>query len=701
MAVEPDLIADTRVRASSVDASSLGTSSTRVHLTPVLHCTTVFLSAFLLFSVQPLAGRLLLPAFGGAAAVWGACMLFFQVLLLGGYGYADWLSRKLTRRSQLFVHLGLLAACLLSLPIHLNFSLADGQAPALRIPLILALGIGLPYLALSTTSPLVQVWYARIQGKAPYRLYALSNLASLIALISYPTLVEPALTSRDQLLIWSAVFGVFAVLCAASLVLANRAGSERIASISTETSERPGAVTSAVWITLSGLASALLLATTNHLCQNVAAIPFLWIVPLVAYLLTLIFCFDFHSPTRHKVFLWLTPVALVGMAYSCLHGIFRTELHWMILLFTTGLFITCMGLHGELVARKPKPAHLTSFYLMIALGGAAGSAVVVWVAPAVLSGVFELSLLIAATAVFLLFLFYRRTWYTDVVWAVASIAAVALAHAQVRAMSDVARISVRNFYGSLRIVDTVKPPAPSMRAMVHGTINHGMQYLDPARRGLPTSYYAKGSGVQIAIDELAKSPMKVGIIGLGAGALAAYSKPGDLYVFYELNPQVIQLARSEFTFLGKPGVEAIEADGRLGLERDQRTFDMLVLDAFSGDAIPVHLLTAEAMQVYWRRLQPDGLLVLHISNTVLDLEPPVQKLVETAGLSSVMVHIPGDSSIQRVESKWALIAKSPERLRSVSLERLGRKLHTRPGQRLWTDDYSNLFELVKFDGTKE
>jgi hypothetical protein len=334
----------------------------------------------------------------------------------------------------------------------------------------------------------------------------------------------------------------------------------------------------------------------------------------------------------------------------------------------------------------------------MALGGAAGSAVVVWLAPALLNGVFELSILIGATAVFLLFLFYRRNWYTDAIWAAASIGALALGTAQVRAMSDVARVSARNFYGSLRIVDTGGTPGPAMRSMVHGTINHGMQYLDPARRFEPTSYYAKGSGVQIAFDELGKSPLKAGIIGLGTGALASYTKPGDLYVFYELNPQVIELARREFTFLSRPGVEVVEGDGRLGLERDQRTFDVLVVDAFSGDAVPVHLLTAEAMEVYWRRLQPDGMLVMHISNTVLDLEPAVQKLAENAGLSAVMVHAGADPSIQRIESKWALIAKTPERLRSVSLDKLGRKLNARSEQRLWTDDYSNLFELVRFGG---
>jgi len=688
MAVEPDLLVDSRA-----DASQLDTSRTLVQIAPVLHCITVFLSAFLLFSVQPLAGRLLLPAFGGAASVWAACMLFFQVLLLGGYAYADWLSRRLGRRSQTYVHLGVLGACLVLLPIQLNFSLGEGQAPALRISLILAAGIGLPYFALSTTSPLVQVWYSRVQGKAPYRLYALSNLASLIALIAYPTVVEPSLTSRDQLLLWSAVFGLFALMCAASLLVSKGSDAVTVPAVN-KTSARPSASSLAVWITLSGLASALLLATTNHLCQNVAAIPFLWIVPLVAYLLTLIFCFDFDSPRRHQIFLWLTPIALVGMAYCALYGIFRTELQWMIALFTSGLFITCMGLHGELVARKPKPEHLTSFYLMIALGGAVGSAVVVWVAPAVLNGVYELSLLMGGTAVFFLFLFYRRNWYTDAIWAAASIGALAFGTAHIRAMSDVARVSVRNFYGSLRIVDTTTQPA--MRSMVHGTINHGMQYLDPARRFEPTSYYAKGSGVQIALDELGRSPLKAGIIGLGTGALAAYAKPGDLYVFYELNPQVIDLARREFTFLSKPGVETVEGDGRLGLERDQRTFDLIVVDAFSGDAVPVHLLTAEAMDVYWRRLQPDGLLVMHISNTVLDLEPAVQKLAENAGLSTVMVHAGADPSIQRIESKWALIAKTPERLRSASLEKLGRKLNTRPGQRLWTDDFSNLFELVRF-----
>jgi protein-L-isoaspartate O-methyltransferase len=659
-----------------------------------LHCATVFLSAFLLFSLQPMMGRLILPFFGGSAAVWSACMLFFQAALLAGYGYADWISLRLTPRQQGRLHAAFLVVGLILLPIRLSPALGTGHAPALGIALILAAGIGVPYLLLSATSPLVQLWYARATGMAPYRLYALSNVASLLALVAYPTLVEPNVTVHGQLTIWSVGFGLFAALCGASALLASR--QPALTAVHTEeAAPRPSLGTCLLWILLAAIPSTLLLAATNHLCQNVAAIPFLWVAPLAAYLLSLILCFDYDSVRRHLVFLWLTPVALIGMGYVSLFPNFTTNLLLTIPLYTVGLFVVCMAFHGELVHRKPHASRSTAFYLMVAVGGALGGVLIVIVAPRVLSGVYELPILMTTASMFLMMMYYRRHWYLDVFWAAVSITLLVFSMAQISSFSAHTRIAMRNFYGALRVVDTQLPDGTVNRALVHGTISHGNQFQDAARSRHATTYYAPGTGAWFALDALRSGPQSAGLIGLGAGTLAAYVKPGDHYTYYELNPQVIDLARREFTYLNVAGVEVVEGDGRLALAKDSRSFDVLVLDAFSGDSIPTHLLTREAMAVYLSHLRPDGILAMHISNSVLDLESPVAKLAQAAGLSAVLVHTPSDDKISRSEAVWVLMTRTPARFENAELAKVARPMHAKPAQRLWTDDYSNLFQLLK------
>ncbi len=378
-------------------------------------------------------------------------------------------------------------------------------------------------------------------------------------------------------------------------------------------------------------------------------------------------------------------------------GSFSAKPQLLIPLFAAGLFIVCMGLHGELVARKPAPAQLTAFYLMISLGGVAGSALVAWLAPAFLTAVFDLPLLLVATALCLLFLFYGRSWYGDAVWTATSIIAVVLAMAQIRGFSSGTRVALRNFYGSLRVLDSNLDASGSrIRQLVNGGTLHGSQFLDPERKRDATTYYARGTGVAIALEECRRGAQSVGIIGLGAGTLATFAKAGDHYVFFELNPQVIEVARREFTFLSHPAVEIVEGDGRLALQRDPRVFDILVVDAFSDDAIPVHLLTMEAMEIYWKHLQPDGMLLLHITNTILDLEPAVQKLGEARGLASVLVDSDPDPKLHRADATWVLMARSTARLRAPALDGVARPLRGDSGQRLWTDDYSNLFELLRW-----
>jgi len=620
-------------------------------------------------------------------------MLFFQAALLAGYGYADWISQRLTPRLQGHLHGLFLAIGFLFLPIRLSAAMGSGRPPALGIALILTVGIGIPYLLLSATSPLVQLWYSRATGAAPYRLYALSNVASLLALLVYPTLVEPNVTVSGQLTLWSIGFAIFAILCGTSALLASRQAPP--AAVQAETAARPTVGSRLLWVILAAIPSALLLATTNHLCQNVAAIPFLWVAPLAAYLLSLILCFDYDSPRRHLVFLWLTPIALIGMGYVSLFPNFTTNLLLTIPLFTGGLFIVCMAFHGELVHRKPHANGSTSFYLMVSVGGALGGVLIVIVAPLVLSGVFELPILMTASSVFLMMLYYRRHWYIDVLWAAVSILLLLFSMAQITALSGNARIAMRNFYGALRVVDTKLADGTISRALVHGTVAHGSQFQDPIRRKQATAYYAPGTGAWFALDALRKGPQSAGLIGLGAGTLAAYLKPGDHYTYYELNPQVIDLARREFTYLNVPGVEVIEGDGRLALAKDTRSFDVMVLDAFSGDSIPTHLLTRQAIGLYLNHLRPEGILAIHISNAVLDLESPVAKLAQDAGLSALLVQTPADEKIARSEATWVLMSRTPLSLENPELKKVARPLRAKPGQRLWTDDYSNLFQLLK------
>jgi spermidine synthase len=482
-----------------------------------------------------------------------------------------------------------------------------------------------------------------------------------------------------------------------ALIAARLAVKPRVQIVSSKPSsvDQIGWGTRALWVTLAAIPSALLLATTNHLCQNVAAIPFLWIVPLAAYLVTLILCFDFDSSLMRRIFQCLAPPALIGMGYFSLHGSFSTDPRVMTPMLTAGLFIICMVFHGELVNRRPEGTLSSSFYLMVSLGGAIGGALIVWVAPLALSGIFEMPILLTLGAVALLFLYYRKRWWVDVIWAATSIAVLVFAMQQIQAFSLGNRVAMRNFYGALRIVDSQASDGSAIRVMVHGSVSHGSQFQDEKRRNQATTYYALGTGAAMLLQKLNASPLQVAVIGLGAGSLAAYSKPEDHYVFFELNPQVIELAKREFTYLQRPNVEVVQGDGRLMLQRDPRKFDVVIVDAFSGDAIPTHLLTQEAAQIYVRHLMPNGVLGIHISNLVVDLEPAVFKLAESQGMSSILVAAPADEPTARSPSVWALMSKSSETLRDPALDKIARPLRTRAGQRLWTDDYSNLFQLLK------
>src|ERR1051326_6211762 len=677
----------------------------------LLYALTILVSAFLLFQVQPVIAKIILPWFGGSAAVWTTCLLFFQLVLLLGFLYAHAVVRYLKPKTQMLVHGALLLVSVAALPIYprAQWKPSGTEDPTMAILGLLALTVGLPYFLLSTTGPLVQAWYARrFHGSMPYRLYALSNAGSMCALISYPVLFEPVFGTHRQAWMWTAGYAVFVLLCGFTAL---RSGTHTfMEQEKDEAVEKPGTRRMALWVALPACASVLLLAITNHLSQNVAAIPFLWVLPLTLYLLSFILCFEGRGRYSRNPYLQLLTVTLLCMAFAQTKDISGSvPIKIMVPLFGIGLFSCCMVCHGELARLKPHPRYLTHFYLMISAGGAIGGLLVGLVAPYAFKALYELQMGLAACAVLTLIVLGGDTAYEwfkgllrpgEILSAAASIGMVGfLAHVlrgrietkardwlrilvpsfepgdefqltvvlvvialagilillalrlgrvriqlaplvaeltalvligylafESRMLTADYKLTVRNFYGALKVRDSgPETDYGATRTLTHGTINHGEQFLNPARRRLPTTYYAPITGVGIAVREKQKrGPMRVGVIGLGTGTLSAYGRAGDYYRFYEINPLVPGIARTLFTYLNDcpAKVEIVMGDARLSLERQpDQQFDVLAVDAFSSDSIPVHLLTKEAMLLFYRHLKPDGILAVHISNRYLDLQP--------------------------------------------------------------------------------
>jgi hypothetical protein len=679
-----------------------------------VHAGAIFLGAFLLFQVQPIIAKAILPWFGGAPAVWTTCMLFFQSLLLVGYAYAHASTRLLRPRMQGGLHLVLLALALYFLPV----APAEGgkptgsAAPVLEILALLGRSVALPYLLLSASSPLLQAWSALGPGgPSPYRLYALSNAGSMLALLSYPVAIEPWLSTRGQEYAWSAAFGGFAVLCAICVRALWRAAPP-VAAGAEETAPEaaPALRQRLMWLALPACAATLLLAVTNQMCQEVAVVPLLWLLPLSLYLLSFILCF---ASDRWYGRSWCIPVlvlTLIVMTQALALGP-RVGILYAVPVYSIGLFVCCMFCHGELAARRPAARHLTAFYLMIAVGGALGGAFVSVLAPFLFRGFDELYVgLLACGALAAAFsltdpahrIAGRRLWHPTQLWLVVVVGMIALAFgARLLARARPELRELRNFYGIMRIADLPAPDGKgTLRYLTHGGTRHGQQFQDPDRRRQPTTYYGHSCGIGILLDELPKdSPRRVGIVGLGAGILAAYGRPGDTYRFYEINPLVIEVARRDFSFLrdSSATVELVPGDARLSLEREEdQRFDVLVLDAFSSDAIPTHLLTLEAFDLYRRHLAADGVLALHVTTRHLDLGPLVAGLAQKGGKSAFEIRTPADEPQGILDARWILVTSNRVRLALPRIQAAGQALEVgaKP-PRLWTDDYSNLLQVLK------
>ncbi len=663
----------------------------------LLSACAAFLGSFLLFALQPIVAKRILPWFGGSPAVWTTCLVFFQFALLAGYFYAHRLIAPARPSQQFRRHAALLAASLALLPILPGpfWQPKPGGHPTLEILALLTVVIGLPYLLLAASTPLVQSWYARAACPRPYRLYALSNLASLAALLAYPLFIEPRLPLRVQGYLWSAAYVVFAVLCASCAWLAARAPAVPPAPAAIAAPHGPHAP--AAWLLLPAAASMLLVATTSQLTQNVAPVPLLWIVPLALYLLSFVLAFASPRFTPPALLVRLTAVALASSGYAIYDIHVGDAIVIAAPVFLLTLLIACLYCHGELARRKPAPARLTSFYLHIAAGGALGGLAAGLFAPLVFSGVYDLALSLAAVAAVALWLNWRAGWPQRLLWAAALAAMLVVLNAQIDGYGRNAILLTRDFYGTLRVVRSSMLGA-EVRTLYHGSVEHGAQWFLPERRMTPASYYSYASGAGLALRGTTGAPRRVGVIGLGAGTLAAYGRAGDVFRFYEIDPHVIAVAESLFTYLreSRARIEIAPGDARLSLEHEPPLrFDVLAVDAFSGDAIPAHLLTREAFALYLGHLEPGGILAVHVSNQYLDLAPMVASLAHLAGYPCAVVSSAADPKFLVSAAEWVLISRDEEFWRRADVRAAARPVSLTGAPRPWTDDYNGLLGVLR------
>ncbi len=680
--------------------------------------------SFLLFLVEPIIAKALLPWFGGAANVWATCLVFFQTGLLVGYALAHVLVHRLGARGQRLLLLILVVAGALSLPIlpSVRWKPDATAHPALWVLGALATSVGLPYVLIATTSPLVQSWYARaFAHRSPYRLFALSNLTSMLALLCYPTLLEPWLGTHLQAYLWSFGYVLWAglLLACAALVPPERAlasehsasgaaapGPQATAAVARTAADAadgaPSVRDDLTWCALAALGSLLLITVTNHLTRDVAAIPLLWVVPLAVYLGTFIVSFRQRAPgPRLSAAAGLVALAVHGAltGYAALPNADDNALPVAVQIAALCLVLggACLFCHGTLAALRPAPRHLTRFYLDVSLGGALGSIAIGIAAPALLHVDFDFELGMVLCAAMLLWrLRGSRTGLA--LGSLAGLVACACAAFAVQQFYVDTVLARRNFYGALRVQQWNAGRAGVARSLSNGVILHGTQFFAPEARRQPTEYYAWSSGVGRALATLQQdaAPHRIGVIGLGVGTLAAYGRRGDVIRFYEINPAVLAIARRQFSFLGdSPAhIEIALGDARLSLEREApQGFDLLVVDAFSSDAIPVHLLTREALTLYLHHVKPHGTIAIHTSNRYVDLPPVIERLARAAGLVARVVESDLEDTYN-TSSTWVLLARDAGVFDSSALKPVAHPIE-RAGARMWTDDFSDLIEYLR------
>ncbi len=749
----------------------------------------IFLGAFLLFFVQLLLAKLMLPVFGGVPAVWTSCLLVFQSLLLAGYGLAHLLASRLTARLQatsvlilVTISLALLLGLAQIWPTPITPSMigrwGSGANPNLAIIRFLLAAVGIPFLILSTTSPLLQHWSSKVFPEhSPYRFYALSNAGSLLGLLFYPFVIEPTLRLRTQAWVWTCGYGIYALFyafCAWKIHgLAPQTARDRAETAGTGHSVVPmewGRIV--LWIGLGACGSVLLLATTNHICQEVAVIPFLWVLPLGIYLLSFILAFESSRWYLRNFFHALFAVAAGWVSIQMLSD-GRSSYFSQLCACCIMLFAGCTVCHGEAARLRPPADRLTIFYLCLSSGGAIGGIFVSLVAPQIFPAYWEFPLGILACAALLIltlaadadsWLHQRGKWLATLIaggviplalqelgkkwqaanqirgwmlWSI-SIALVGVAASLYKREREASRVSQnsfyvraavgaaclvlvvglvlsqessysrvlarsRNFYGVLLVTD-VQPE--DYRILIHGATSHGFQFQRQDLRRLPTGYYGPMSGVNILLRTWPYvGPLRVGLVGMGVGTLAALAHPEDTYRFYEINKDILRFAagdRAYFSFIGDSAahVETAVGDARMSLEREaargeKQHFDVLVLDAFSSDAIPLHLLTREAFQLYLQHLRgPESVIAVHISNKMLDLAPVLANITQEFELHAIRIHpvwLGGFSA----QSDWILLSHRRAALSTPELARVSEAFPGNTKRVLWTDDYSNLLHVLR------
>lgn len=703
---------------------------------------TISVSAFLLFQIQPLIGKYILPWFGGGPAVWTTCMLFFQVLLLGGYTYA-YLISKLELRTQGGLH-SIILLCTLILIVSLSFvwktPITPGSSwkpPSSHFPTwyvlrLLTVSIGLPYFLLSTTSSLVQAWFGQIyRSKSPYSFYVVSNFASLFALISYPILFEPFMSLKEQAILWSLVYVIYALILGYCVIRVIRLAGEgkelgereksrakkrgggthsyRVQSARSSDNKRPNWKTYLLWTSLAACASVMLLATTNQMCQDVAAIPFLWVLPLSLYLLSFVISFNDKQEYLRNIYILLLFVALFLGLWN-LRNIRTISILVQLAIYSFVLLVCCMFCHSELYLRRPNPRHLTSFYLMLSIGGAVGGIFVGLIAPILFTGFWEYHLgLVFCSVIVIVILFKgKNSWLYHLRFPLAVISvvlAVLLCLNPIDILSDTVEMS-RNFYGVLRVRQAMMGDV-LVNGLMHGSIFHGWQASSGPYHERPTTYYTENSGVGLALTNhpkrISDQPLRIGIVGLGIGTLASYGRPGDYIKFYEIDPNVVTMANNDryFTYLSdcRARVDIVLGDARLLLEREleenkPQEYDILVIDAFASDAIPIHLLTKEAFELYLSHLNSDGILAIHITNRHMNLVPVVWALKTHLGLDGVVVESMKDSDVS-MTATWILLTNNEAFFENPTIIAAKYDFDNIPSIRLWSDDYSNLYQVLR------
>lgn len=658
-----------------------------------------FLGAFLLFQVQPIWSKAILPWFGGGPAVWTVCMLFFQTVLFAGYAWAHWTERKLRGTARVAVHSSLLLLALFLLPRapESGWRPSASSNPTLSILMLLSNQVGVPFFVVSMTGPMVQSWFSRLYpDRSPYRLYALSNLGSLAALLTYPFVVEPIWSLSDQITFWTAGFLVYLGFSFWGPIWTRRI---ELPPPDPDDGPAPTARLKIAWVALPAFASAMLVSTTEQLGHDIAVVPFLWVLPLAAYLATFILAFDHPRWFRPAATAALTVLLIFAAAlFHAYRPDFALRVPAGIGIGLGALFGICMLCHGTLAALKPDPSRLTSFYLCIAAGGALGSLFVGVAAPVMFSSLVEWGAGMAAA--------YVGAWVV-LAWICRSglrahlnvgaglfvVAVLGLTVILYCVTASRTRLDVsRNFFGVTAVEES-----PKYRDLMNGRILHGRQYLAEADRRKPTTYYVAGSGIGRAMARVgSREGLKVGVVGLGAGCMAAHGRlRSQTFRFYEINPDVKRMAETWFTYLKDcpAKIEIVLGDARISLEREPpQSYDVLVVDAFTGDSIPTHLLTREAMELFLRHLAPEGMLAVHVSNRSVDLAPVVRGTAKRLGLKSVEILFEPRNEADGSSNSWVICTRSDAVERELAI-------YGRPAAEardiVWTDNFSTLFKILK------